>query len=283
MCWSGECDLAWNVCRKGGRVITDSLERIEISADEELTLIRAAREKVSFGSLAVPSAAAQAAKERLLAAYSGAINRAAKVSGLDWEELESELIESFLRAIEEYDFQSNNRLSREIRFRFMTVTREFKAKQEAFTIPSQTRAFFYSILYKHAGGSWTKALEILPQFEMSKGTFVAIYEALHGAESLAHVDRFSEAPVWDARISDFELVEFVKWLKTCLNDRERLVVNLHYGFDDEEANTLRLREGYSWDDDLSIPQVASVLNTHIRTAWRTRAGAIEKMRSMVDE
>ena len=262
-------------------MITDSLERIEISADEELSLIRQAKETIKFGDSTVPSAAAQNAKEILLAAYSGVINRYAKQAA-EWEDLEAELIEAFLRAINEYDFQSGNRLSHEIRFRFMAATREYHSKQEAFSIPSTTRALFYSILYRHAEGSWTRALEILSEFEMSRDTFVAINEALHGVSSISHVDRFSEKPVWDTRIADFELVEFVRWLKLCLNERERVVIDLHFGFDDEEANTLRLTEGYGFQDDLTIPQVASVLNMHIRTTWRVRSAALEKMRERIN-
>lgn len=263
-------------------MLTDSLEREEISAADELALIRQAKEVIKFGESTVPSAAAQSAKETLLAAYSGVINRYSKQAA-DWEDLESELILAFLRAIDEYDFQSNNRLSHEIRFRFMAVIREYNARQEAFTIPSQTRALFYSIYYRHAGGSWTKALEILPGFEMTRETFVAINDALHGVSSLSHVDRFSEKPVWDARIADFELVEFVKWLKECLDDRERMLIDLHYGFDVEEVNELRLREGYDFQADLSIPQVASVLNVQLRTAWRIRSAALDKMRRRINE
>jgi hypothetical protein len=263
-------------------VITDSLERTEISADEELTLIRVARERVNFQNISVPTAAAQRAQEQLLSAYAGAINRAAKVPGADWDDLEADLIEAFLRSIVEYDFQSNNRLSHEIRFRFMAVTREYNSRQAAFTIPSQTRALFYSILYRHAGGSWTKALEILPQFEMTRGTFVAINEALHGVSSLSHVDRFTEAPVWNATMPDFEMVEFVRWLKACLNERERLVIDLHFGFDEDEANVLRLRHGYQFSADLSIPQIASVLSSHRTTVWRVYDEAINKMRSRIN-
>jgi DNA-directed RNA polymerase specialized sigma subunit len=263
-------------------VITDSLDRITISADEELTLIRIARMKANFQNVSVPTAAAQNAKERLLSAYAGAINRAAKLPGADWDELESELIEAFLRSIEQYDFQSNNRLSHEIRFRFMAVIREYQSRQAAFTIPSQTRALFYSILYRHAGGSWTKALEILGEFEITRETFTAINEALHGVHSLSHVDRFTEAPVWTATMPDFEMVEFVRWIKMCLNDRERLVIDLHFGFDEDEANALRLREGHQFSADLSIPQIASVLNIHRTTAWRIYGEAINKMRSMVN-
>jgi DNA-directed RNA polymerase specialized sigma subunit len=268
---------------RGGRVITDSLKRIELNSEEEKELIRTAHEKVTVLGHSVPTAAAQAAKERLLAAYSPAINRAAKVKGSDWDDLEAELILAFLRAIDEYDFQSNNRLSREIRFRLMAATREYQARQEAFTIPSQTRALFYSILYRHAGGSWSKALEILPQFEMTRETFVAIAEALHGVSSLSHVDRFPERPIWDIDVADFELVEFVKWLKQCLNEREQLLVDLHYGFDTEEASLVRLREGYQFNADLSIEQVASVMNIHTRTAWRVRGTALEKMREKIND
>jgi DNA-directed RNA polymerase specialized sigma subunit len=263
-------------------VITDSLDRIEISAAEELTLIRVARERVNFQNISVPTAAAQRAQERLLSAYAGAINRAAKVPGADWDDLEADLIEAFLRSIAEYDFQSNNRLSHEIRFRFMAATREYNSRQSAFSIPSQTRALFYSILYRHAEGSWTKALEILPRFEMTKETFVAINEALHGVSSLSHVDRFTEAPVWTVTMPDFELVEFVKWLKACLNDRERLIIDLHFGFDEDGANVLRLRHGYQFSADLSIPQIASILSSHRTTVWRVYDEAINKMRSRIN-
>jgi DNA-directed RNA polymerase specialized sigma subunit len=268
---------------RGGRVITDSLKRIEISPEEELTLLRTAREKITFGETTVPSAAAQNAKERLLSAYSGVINRFAKVQGLDWDELESELIESFLRAIEEYDFQSGNRLAHEIRFRFSVAVREYEAKIPAFSMPSRTRARFYAILYQHAEGSWSKALEILPEFGMTRETFVAAHEALHGVSSLSHVDRFTESRIWNTQMPDFEMVEFVRWLKLCLNERERLVVDLHYGFDVEDANELRLREGYQFNADLSIEQVASVMNIHTRTAWRVRGTALEKMREKIND
>ena len=263
-------------------MITDTLIRAEISADEEKELIRQAQEKATLLGHSVPTAAAQQAKEKLIAAYSPVINRMAKVQGLDWDELESALIEAFLRAIEEYDFTSGNRLSHELRFRFMAVTRQLQTQQVAFSIPSATRALFYSILYRHAGGSWTKALEILDEFEMTRETFVAAGEALHGVESLAHVDRFNEAPMWLVDVPDYELVEFVRWLRDGLNERERLVVDLHFGFDEEDANALRLSEGYDEQDDLTIPQVAAVTNTHLRTTWRIRAAALDKMRGMIN-
>jgi len=267
---------------KGGRVITDVIEREELSAEEELGLLRTAREKVTVLGHSVPSAAAQNAKERLIGAYAGAINRYAKVPGLDWEELEQELIEAFLRAIEEYDFQSGNRLAHEIRFRFSVVVREYESKLPAFAIPSRTRARFYYILYAQADGSWSKALDLLEENRMTRETFVAINEALHGVQSLSHVDRLHETPVWNSGIPDWELVEFVRWLKSGLNERELLVINLHFGFDDDEANELRLRQGHDFQAALSIPQVASMMNSHQRTMWRVRESAIDKMRRMVN-
>jgi hypothetical protein len=261
-------------------VITDTLARIEISASEELALLRAARETVSFNGVSVPTASAQAAKEKLIAAYAGVINRAAHVPGLDWEEVEAELIEAFLRAIMEYDFQSNNRLNYEIKLRFTNAIARISAGRDALKIPTRTKALFYQILYKEAGGSWSDALDIVEHHPlMTHATFVAIGQAMQ----LGTVSDVTSS-IWgqEPSKSNLEITQFVEWLLACLNERERVVIDLHYGFDAEDATKLRLAHGFGYDDVLEIPQIAALLNVHRQTAWRIHNSAIDKMREKIN-
>jgi hypothetical protein len=261
-------------------VITDALPRIEISADEERELIRTAKETVTFGDVTVPSASAQAAKETLISAYAGVINRAAHVPGLDWEEVEAELIEAFLRAIMEYDFQSNNRLNYEIKLRFTNAIARISAGRDALKIPTRTKALFYQILYKEADGSWSQALDIVDHHPlMTHATFVAIGQAMQ----LGPVSDVTSS-IWgqEPSRSNLEITQFVEWLLSCLNDRERMVIDLRYGFDHEPANDLRLTSGFGYDDALEIPQIAALLNVHRQTAWRIHNSAIDKMRAKIN-
>jgi hypothetical protein len=264
-------------------MITDVLPRIVISADEERELIRLARERVEVLGLYVLSASAMDAREKLISAYSPAINRAAKVQGMDWNDLEHDLIEAFLRSIDEYDFASNNRLSHEIKLRFVATVNRAQAQREAFTIPTRTRALFYQLFYKEGEGVWSKALAAVENHPfMSKDNFVAIAQALHGMVNIEGAE--SERTLWGSQppMSSLEISSFVDWLKGGLNDRERLVIDLHYGFDDDLANELRERHGFSYDEDISIPQIAGVLGVIRSTAWRIHNSAITKMREKIN-
>lgn len=261
-------------------MITDVIERVELSAERERELIREAKETVHFQNSSVPSAAAQKAKETLIGAYASMINRMAKVEGLEWEEVEAALLEAFLRAIDDYDFQSGNRLAHEIRFRFTNAIAQVSRGKDALTISTRQKALFYQILYKDANGVWSVALDLAEKHpKMSRETMVAIAQALN-VGPIADV----ETTLWNqgATASDYETVEFVNWLRDGLNNRERMVIDLHYGLDHDEASELRLVAGYGYNDDLSIPQVASVLNVHRQTAWRVHNEAINKMRSKVN-
>lgn len=269
-------------------MITDSLTPVEISADEELELIRQSRERVGLSGITVPTANAQSAKEKLLSAYAKKIRKTVFASGMDKDDVEAELIEAFLEMVESYDLTSRNRLSREINLTFAARIRELRAKTEAFTIPSQQRAKFYHIVYKLADGDWHRALRLVDEDpRITRDTFIAIGEALRvqdiGVEAVRTLDQMVARSMWNSQfpVSNLEIEDLVGWLLNGLTDRERLIIELVYGFVTDQASELRLRYGFSYDDVTSIRAAAQMVGIGKSTAARIHDGAMTKMRGMI--
>lgn len=263
----------------------------------ELRLIAAARESVGIEGFTVPTAAAQAAKEELFAAYSGLIEATVRRTSTAphlREECRAACALRLLELIATHDLTRGTGLASRAPQEFAQAVRAELAASGAFSdISVRERSRFYSTFFVKAGGDYDKALEAAdadPRF--TRDRFAALYRALVTVESVEGTQHAGERPDVESLYDDspesieetVEREQLVRWLLSHLDDRERLIVCLYFGFTTESLTRLRLAAGYQHDEALNYSQLAAIPEVGVgpRQLKRLLPVALNKMRAALE-
>jgi RNA polymerase sigma factor (sigma-70 family) len=252
--------------------------------------------------------AAEAAMAELIGRFSGMIRNVARMSKvLDYDDAESACYERFIRAVREYDLDSEVPFSRDIRtvLRRHMIDENWSADIVRVKIDVATR--YSRIMKKHDG-------DVLAAYEECKttpngfdpATFLAAHYAISTkTKSFDEPRRTDEGEVEEGIVRDetvdhgsalasreepFDAVvarrELVAWLFTKVSDYERTLLKLRYGFDDLATENIRSAAGFRTDRDdlvMSDREVAQALGKTTPTIQRHRSAAERTMRTALDE
>ena len=281
-------------------MLIDQLTPTTLTAAEEGELVLLAREVVGIPGFFVPSARAMDARERLVAAYMPAVKSAVLSStGVDREDLEADLVEQLLRIIADHD-PTRGRIASRIGLAFRGAKAATAAAETPFTVPSRERTRFFNLLYVTAGGDYGKALIEADKIkDYNRWRFVSVARALNVSSielelAAQHEDRGQDvvmrpltepsgAPDSPQDVQERE--ELVQWLLDHLTVRERLVIELGFGFTGPVLEAIRLKAGYQWDEELSDNQLTIIpeIGLHSRRSIiRERMAAMVKMRAALE-
>lgn len=191
------------------------------------------------------------------------------------EEVQGVLMLGFMEAVNDFDPDEHSNLAATLPQHLRRALSEIGVTASSFTIPSRSLSRWLSIL-KKADGDIYKAINLAPQFGMSRETFMAIHSALRNTNSLdavlsagpyltrsLHVP--TEEPIGE---SDNELVDQVFDLrgdKNDLSDREATILRYAYGW-------------YSYGEQLTDDAVGHKLGLSRPSVQRLRQVALEKAR-----
>lgn len=269
-----------------------SLPTVEVGADERHELLAAARQTDDAGT-ATP--AAQDAVERLLAAYAPLLRGAVARTNarLDRDEAEAVAAEAFLVAARSHLDSAWRDFTGHVHAAVGSALRD--AVSDVMTpfsgIDSRERRRFCDHLYRVCGGDVRAAYRRVGEVHhMSPERFADLAAALLGVTSLdgptAYADRWESdrgpqtiaegsASTEDA-VADRDLVD---WLLDKLEDRQRLTVELYYGFTTGNLASRREAAGFRPDEDLDDEGVGAIIGRSRSAVIRARHKALDTMRA----
>lgn len=251
--------------------IFDSRTEARLDEDEErATILRA-------------QAGDQDAKLTLLAAYAPALRnsvawyvRAIPTAPTpeDLEDVRTALMIGLLESVDAFDPTVHRRLAAVVPGYLRNAVSTAAAGAIQFHVPERTLKRFFGVLRK-ADGDTARALEIAPEHQMKRETFLAVLDALRNVDSFDAIDGSdgdeshwarTTATVVSAAdpIADVEDAIMVDAALASVGETERVVVGLAYGFADYEP--------------VADAEIGERLGLSRPKVQRVRSGALGKMR-----
>ncbi|MDT8915798.1 hypothetical protein [Amycolatopsis sp. PS_44_ISF1] len=282
-----------------------------LSHEEQCALIAAAQdvpctvttnpetgeETVTFGK----TAASETALTQLVVSFTPLIRSMARTAPtLGYDEAEAICLERFMKAIREYDLNSELPFSRDIRTMLRFELSDKTRTRGVVAIKENVAARYLRLVQKHAGdvrAAYEECRTTPNGFDPS--TFLAVHRAYGMLISLDIAPGDSDAGAagdWNeherilidhmaAFEEDLANRDLVRWAFTKVAEREAQILRLRYGFDDLTTENLRSRAGFRTDvDDLvmSDREVAQCMGLALSSCNRYKREALATMRSALE-
>jgi RNA polymerase sigma factor (sigma-70 family) len=256
-------------------VIADVFERRaerRLEVEQERELLAAAQLGDEDAKLAIIYAYATSLRNGV-ASYTRAMSAAGE-SG-DLEDVRQSAVMGLLEAINAFDPSKHVRLAAIVSKYVANAVSAHSQDASGFSIPERTMKRFFGILRK-ADGNVFEAAKLAPAHEMTTETFLSILSAVRnvdglealtegGDDSLGGYGREIQVHALNGdAAADAEDAVLVEVAFSAVDDLERKVCRLSYGFDDY--------------DPVPDVEVAHRLGLSRPKAQRVRAGALGKMR-----
>lgn len=256
-------------------VIADIFDRRaerRLEVEEERMLLAAAQLGDEDAKISLLYAYATALRNGV-ASYTRAMSAAGE-SG-DLEDVRQSAVMGALEAIQAFDASKHVRLAAIVSKYVANAVSAHSQEASGFSIPERTMKRFFGIL-RLADGNVFEAARLAPEHEMTQETFLAVLSAVRNVDGLeALTDGGDDATGGFGReiqvfalngdaVADAEDAVLVEAAFAAVDDLERSVCRLSYGFDDYRA--------------LPDIEVAERLGLSRPKTQRVRAGALGKMR-----
>lgn len=250
------------------------------------------------------TAQVEEAQERLVLAFLPAIKRAARIAKQqDPDDATAMALEEFWRAVMDFDLRDDSLpFHAAISIRMMNHITSASHEAGLIAVPHTTASRWWSILRAH-DHDMDQAFAACRRgdTEMTSETFLAVYHALFGVDSMTpavSTEGFTEeghdgeyhragmtmagspVPGPEERVVEEHLVS---WLFTLVDDRQESILRLIYGFTDGPTDSIRLLAGYPTGLDLSDAQAAHALGLSRPTVQRQKTNALRIMRAAMQE
>lgn len=188
------------------------------------------------------------AMERLIEAYTPAIERTARKHEHDgeYEDAKQEAIFAFIKIVQEHDFDKAKRLNYYVHARMdnhMTVA--LSESSNSWGIPGRTLRRFYQV-YEKADGDLTLGAQIAPDYDLASLTFITIADMLHvgsldaaretddGSASVLDTfdgPMFGGGEVTDAYDAVIDRMTVEQMMADSMGDEHDRMVRMSYGFE----------------------------------------------------
>lgn len=248
---------------------------------------RRAEKRLSLEEERVTLAAAQLgdedAKIAIFYAYAAALRNGVKwytraqssvPQAADLDDVRQSAVMGLLEAIQKFDPEKYNRLAAIAAQHITSAVSHLSQDASGFSVPETSMKRFFKIL-RAADGNVFEATRLAPTMEMRTETFLAILSAIRNVEGLEALTDGTDDGLAAGRevevrslfadnVAEAEDAVLVELAFDAVDDLERTVCRLSYGFDDYEP----------------IPdvEVAHRLGLSRPKTQRVRAGALGKMR-----
>lgn len=235
-----------------------------------------------------------AAVERLLVAYTPALRSAvshftrsmsAHPSREALEDIRSNAVLALVEAIHAFDPERHDRLAATAPAYIRDGVSTSAASATAFTVPERTLKRFFGIM-RTAEGDVAKAIELAPEHEMKRETFLAVLEAVRGVDSFEKLLDDATSGYGDTgtrygiagATNDVEGVSLTS-SGPIADAEDRILVELAFrAVDTLEKDVVGLAYGFTDYDPVPDAEIATRLGLSRQKAQRVRSGALGKMR-----
>lgn len=282
--------------------LSDEEQRALIAAAQDVPCTVTAdpetgEETVTFGK----TAASEVALTQLVRSFTPLIRSMARTApALGYDEAEAICLERFMRAIREYDLNSELPFSRDIRTMLRFELSDKNRTRGVVAIKENVAARYLRLVQKHEGdvrAAYEECRTTPNGFDPS--TFLAVHRAygmllsldveVDGDDSQASGDWNSHERFLIDRMAEFEEdvanKDLVRWAFTKVSEREEQILRLRYGFDDLATENFRSRAGFRSDADdlvMSDREVAQCMGLALSSCNRYRREALATMRAALE-
>lgn len=219
-------------------------------------------------TMAAAQAGDEAARLRVLAAYARLmkhrVHKLVNATGLDLDDARQAAVLGVLEAITCFDASNVGRVDEAVSNYVLRALSELVAMRHTLYVPTRTRERYAQIL-RAADGDPLRAAELAPGMGMTTDVFWDCYRAQPPADG-ATVDLLTddEHPANQDEYAASDNALLVQRAMAVLDDRERAVVELSFGFGGEEP--------------MAEPEIGERLGLSRATVGRVKRAALAKMR-----
>ena len=207
----------------------------------------------------------------------------------DTEDIHAQAIMGLIEAIHAFDADAHDRLAAIAQQYISEAIAGAASPVAAFTVPKRTLTRFFGIL-RAAEGDTARAIELAPQYEMRRETFLSVLSAVRNVDSydaLTNVAATWRPGQTDRKGGSYEygdyghdIIAAPLWDGTQADAEDRILVEAAFrAVDTMEADVTRLAYGFTDYEPVPDAEIGHRLGMSRQKTQRTRSSALGKMRS----